>query len=197
MNLTSGVMMCDIVNDGERPLRSSLTPEPESRVGSLLSTRPSASNRSVDRPRCAPRHHRPPPRATAGASLPSHHRTRPTAARVPRPTFRARVAAGRGDAPACCHHDAANYSYDLLLLTTAIDYVRTNARKPSASIRTHVRPHRRDHGRRALHGHLQAAGARRVRRRSGRGDVPRGSPGHASEDCRRGKRPLAASGPRN
>ena len=82
-------------------------------------------------------------------------------------------AAGRGDAPACCHHDAANYSYDLLLLTTVIDYVRTNARKPSAMIRKHFRPHRHDHGRRALDGHLQAAGARRVRRQSGRSEAPR------------------------
>ena len=46
---------------------------------------------SVHRPsRCAPRHHRPPPRVAAGLSLPSHHRLRPTAARAPhRPSTRA------------------------------------------------------------------------------------------------------------
>ena len=138
----------------------------------------------ADRPRCAPRHQRPPQRATAAVSRPTYHRLRPTAARAPRPTFRARAAAGRGDVPRCCHHDAANYSYDLLLLTAVIVYVLTNDRKPSAMIFAHFCSCRREHGRRAPDGHLQAAGAQRNRHQSRRGEAPRLAAERVLEACR-------------
>ena len=96
----------------------------------------------------------PPPRVNAGLSLPCHHRLRPKAARAPRPTFRARAVAGRGVVPACCHHDAAIYSSDLLLLTEVILYELVNAWKPSSVICAQFSPCRRDRGRRAPHGHL-------------------------------------------
>ena len=100
------------------------------------------------------------------------------------PTFHARAAAGRGDVPTCCHHDAAICSYDLLLLTAVIDYVLANAQKPSSMICAQFRPCRREHGRRAPHGHLQAGFARRVRRQSRRGEAPRLAAELVCEACR-------------
>ena len=130
------------------------------------STPPTAAAR-----RCWPIPSLPPP-------SPSHGRASAS------PTFHARAAAGRGDVPTCCHHDAAICSYDLLLLTAVIDYVLANAQKPSSMICAQFRPCRREHGRRAPHGHLQAGFARRVRRQSRRGEAPRLVAERVREACR-------------
>ena len=130
------------------------------------STPPTAAAR-----RCWPIPSLPPP-------SPSHGRASAS------PTFHARAAAGRGDVPTCCHHDAAICSYDLLLLTAVIDYVLANAQKPSSMICAQFRPCRREHGRRAPHGHLQAGFARRVRRQSRRGEAPRLAAELVCEACR-------------
>ena len=136
------------------------------------------------RSRCAPRHHRPPPRVAAGLSLPSHHRLRPTAARAPhRPSTRAPPQV-ETTFRQCCHHDAAIHSDDLLLLSTVIYYVLANARKPSLTICAQFRSCRREHGRRAPHGHLQACFARRFRRQSRRGEAPRLAAELVCEACR-------------
>ena len=130
------------------------------------STPPTAAAR-----RCWPIPSLPPP-------SPSHGRASAS------PTFHARATAGRGDVPTCCHHDAAICSYDLLLLTAVIDYVLANAQKPSSMICAQFRPCRREHGRRAPHGHLQAGFARRVRRQSRRGEAPRLAAELVCEACR-------------